>query len=110
MLAINIPMGGAIKVFCKRSQLPTVDSWNAALTAHGLDLVLHQFELRVDDCYRPAIWEGEESGFEWYLSNDLMDAPPEAEACADVEASLCFTSRAAEDVVSCVAAAVLAKI
>jgi hypothetical protein len=104
------PMAGVIKVFCKRSQLPAVDAWNEALKAHKFNLVLYAFDLRADDCYRPAMWEGNESGFEWYLSNDLSDAPPEVLPFADVEASLCFTSRAAEDVVSCVAAAALAKI
>ena len=109
LLAV-IRVGSAIKVFCKRSLLPTVECWNTALKAHGFDLVLDPFDLRTDDCYRPALWEGEESGFEWYLSDDLTDAPREILSSADVEASLCFTSQAAEEVVSCVAAAVLAQV
>ena len=103
-------MGSAIKVFCKRSSLPSVESWNAGLKTHGFDLVLDPFEPQVDDGYRPAIWEGQESGFEWYLSDDLSQAPSEVASAADVQASLCFTSQAAESVVSCVAAAVLAQI
>jgi hypothetical protein len=104
-------MGSAIKVFLQKSRLPTVEAWNAAIRAAGFNLVLDQFDLREDDCYRPAIWEGEESGFEWYLASvaGLEVAPPGDTGSADVEASLCFTSQAAEDVVSCIAAAVLAK-
>ena len=104
-------MGSAIKVFLQRSRLPTVEAWNAAIKAAGFDLVLDLADLREDDGYLPATWEGAESGFEWYLAPvaDLEVAPPGDTASADVEASLCFTSQAAEDVVSCVAGAVLAK-
>jgi hypothetical protein len=104
-------MGSAIKVFLEESRLPTVEAWSAAIKAAGFDLVLDPADLREDDGYLPAMWEGEESGFEWYLAPvaDLEVAPPSDTASADIQASLCFTSQAAEDVVSCVAAAVLAK-
>ena len=105
-------MGSAIKVFLQKSRLPTVEAWNAAIKAAGFDLVLDPADLREDDGYLPATWEGEDSGFEWYLAPlaDLEVAPPGDTTPADVQALLCFTSQAAEDVVSCVAAAVLAKL
>lgn len=105
-------MGGVIKVFLHKSRLPTVETWNAAIKSAGFDLVLDPADLLADDGYLPAIWEGRESGFEWYLSpvTELEAIPPGDIASADVQASLCFTSQAAEDVVACIAAAVLAKI
>jgi hypothetical protein len=95
-------MGGAIKVFLQESRLPTVEAWNAAIKAAGFDLVLDPADLREEDGYLPATWEGDQSGFEWYLARvaELEVAPPGDTAPADVEASLCFTSQAATTTLS----------
>jgi len=109
-------MGAAIQVFLQAANLPTVDAWNAAIKAEGFDMVLDPFDLRIDDGYRPAILSGEESGFEWYLSDvarleELPKFPFKAHiGDCDLQALLCFTSYAHEDVTSSIAGAVLAKL
>jgi hypothetical protein len=105
-------MSAAIKVFLQQSKLPTVDALNAAIKAAGFDLVLDPADLHKDDGYLPAMWEGEESGFEWYLASvdELEDAPPAEAGDANTEASLLFTSEAGEEVAAAVTAALLATI
>jgi hypothetical protein len=109
-------MGAAIRVFLSRSRVPTVADWNAALQREGLDVIIDPFSLLSEDGYRPAFLKGEESGFEWYLSEvseseETPDYPFKAfvRNC-DLRAQLCFTSQANEEVVSAIAGAVLAKL
>jgi hypothetical protein len=103
-------MSAAIKVFFQKAKLPTVDALNTAIRGAGFDLVLDPADLRVDDGYLPAMWEGEESGFEWYLKSvvDSEDAPPAEAGDADTEIVLLFTSQAGEEVAAAVTAAILA--
>jgi hypothetical protein len=109
-------MSAAIQVFIRDSRVPTVADWNAAIMAEGFDLVLDPFDLRTDDGYRPASLKGEESGFEWYLSQvatseELPAFPFKAFiGDCDLKAQLLFTSYANEDVASSIAGAVLAKL
>ena len=64
----------------------------------------------------PAMLQGEESGFEWYLcsvarAEELPEYPfKEHFGDAELKADLCFTSYADEDVTSAIAGAVLAKL
>src|SRR5438128_1170303 len=109
-------MGAAIQVFLRDSKVPTVGDWNAAIKTEGFDLVLDPFDLRTDDGYRPASLKGEESGFEWYLSQvAAMEEMPERSVKpfigdCDLKAQLCFTSYANEETTSAIAGAVLAKL
>jgi hypothetical protein len=112
----SLDMGAAIQVFLQDSKVPTVGDWNAAIKAEAFDLVLNPFDLRADDGYRPAFLKGEESGFEWYLSQvATMAEMPERPAKplignCDLRAQLCFTSYANEEAASAIAGAVLAKL
>ena len=109
-------MGAAIQVFLEESRVPTVVEWNAAIASEGFDLALDPFDLRTDDCYRPATLKARESGFEWYLSKVAsMEETPELRVKGfigdcDLRAQLCFTSYANEEVTAAIAAAVLAKL
>ena len=96
--------------------MPSVDAWNAAIRSEGFDVVLDSFDPLTDDCYRPAYFKAEESGFEWCLSagarlSEVPGYPFKAFiGDSDVRAELCFTSYANEAVTSAVAGAVLAKL
>lgn len=107
-------MSAAILVFLKNATLPTVDAWNAAIKAHGFPLVLDPFDPRTDSCYRPALLQDRESGFEWYLSplaerTEERGFPIKAHVGdCDLEADLSYSTQADENVAACVAGAVLA--
>ena len=109
-------MSAAIQVFLRRATLPTVEGWNAALKAAGFELVLDSFDLRSDNGYLPAFLKGEESGFEWYLSEvataeESADDPFKAfVGDCDLRAQLIFISQANEEVTAAIAGAVLAKL
>ncbi|MDB6027795.1 MAG: hypothetical protein JWM68_4018 [Verrucomicrobiales bacterium] len=109
-------MSSAVQVFLHDARVPTVDEWNAAIKAEGFDLVLDSSDLRDDDGYLPALLKGQESGFEWYLS-DVTTAEEDPQfpfkafiGDCDRKAQLCFTSHADEDVTASIAGAVLAKL
>ncbi len=112
----NTIMSATIQVFLRNARLPSIDQWNAAIKAEGFDVVLDPFELRSDDGYLPAFLNGEESGFEWYLSSvaESEESPDYLFKAfvgnCDLIAQLCFTSLANEEVTSAIAGAVLAKL
>jgi hypothetical protein len=109
-------MGAAIEVFLRNEKLPTVDVWNAAIAAEGFDVILDAFDPRSNDGYWPASLNGNESGFEWYLSEvaqmEEVPAYPFKGFVGDCElrGQLCFSSHADEEAAAAIAGAVLAKL
>lgn len=106
---------GAIQVFLRDKTLPSVELWNEAIKAEGFDLVLDPFDLRTEDCFRPAILKGQETGFEWFLlpvteiqEDQYYQVKTKIEDC-DLRADLDAASPADEEVAAKIAGAVLAK-
>jgi hypothetical protein len=112
----GISFMGAIQVFLRNEKLPSVETGNEAIKAEGFDLVLDPFDPRTEDCFRPAILKGQETGFEWFLlavaeiqEDQYYQVRNRVEDC-DLRADLDAASPADEEVAAKIAGAVLAKI
>lgn len=106
---------GTIQVFLRNEKLPSVQTWNEAIKAEGFDLVLDPFDPRTEDCFRPAILKGQETGFEWFLlpvakikEDQHYQVKTHIEDC-DLLADLGTASPLDEEVAAKIAGAVLAK-
>ncbi len=105
-----------INVFLERSKLPTFAAWSAAIASEGFPLAFPEaVNLAHHTGYIPALFQGEESGFEFFLSeitnreeevpDEIQTELPNVNAIADFRFHEMHECLAAN-----VAAAVLAKL
>jgi hypothetical protein len=107
-------MSMELYVLLSSSKLPTVQEWQTAIHVHGFDLVLDPtLNLHTDAGFTPAIYKGQETGFEFDLSpaseiadsysivGDLLEA-------RDRSANFRWGSELSECAAATIAAAVLA--
>jgi len=109
-------MSTELHVLLFSPKLPTVEEWQTAIQAHGFDLVLDsKLNLQADAGFTPAVYEGQETGFEFDLSpaSDIADSYStvgELLEGRDHSANFRWESDLSECAAATIAAAVLATI
>ncbi len=107
-------MSTELHVLLPAEELPTVHEWQTAIQAHGFDLVLDStLNLHTDAGFTPAVYKGQETGFEFDLSpaSDIADLYREVGDLLegrDFSANFRWGSDLSECAAATIAAAVLA--
>jgi hypothetical protein len=92
--------------------LPTIQEWQTAIQAHGFDLVLDTtLNLHTHAGFMPAVYKGQETGFEFDLSPASGIADVYSEVGDLLEGrDLCANFRWGNDLSECAAATIAAAV